>query len=150
MPMVLTREQLQRRKDQAVRFTRDMLSDAGRAEEIASESLEDYAQRRGIELLNPRRDGVMARKTVAAYREELEDLRGQVGIADSPGPFTRPLTPHLPIMPKLHSWPIGPPQHQRPHLLSCTSSQLRRSAFPEIPERTPFLHGFVWPTLASR
>jgi len=49
MPKALTREQLQRRKEQAVRFTRDMLGDAGRDEKIASETLEDYAQRRGIE-----------------------------------------------------------------------------------------------------
>jgi polyhydroxyalkanoate synthesis regulator phasin len=77
MPKTLTREQLKRRKDQAVRFTRDMLGDAGRAEEIASETVEDYAQRRGIELSNPRRD-YMARKKIADYREELEDLKRQV------------------------------------------------------------------------
>jgi hypothetical protein len=76
MTKALTREQLQRRKGQAVRFNRDTLGGGGRAEEIASESLKDYAQRRGIQ--NPRRGHVMARKTIADYREELEDLKGQV------------------------------------------------------------------------
>ena len=40
----LTREQLQSRKEQAVRFTRDVPGDPDRAEEIADESLEDYAE----------------------------------------------------------------------------------------------------------
>src|SRR5262245_37345754 len=43
-PKALTREQLQARKDQAVRFTRDVVGDADRADEIASESLEDLCR----------------------------------------------------------------------------------------------------------
>jgi hypothetical protein len=46
--MELTRDQLQARKDKAVRFTRDVLGDPDRAEEIADESLDDYAERRHI------------------------------------------------------------------------------------------------------
>jgi hypothetical protein len=59
---VLTREQLQSRKEQAVRFTREVLQDPDRAEEIAEESLEDYADRRKIEITNPtiRRNAVRA------------------------------------------------------------------------------------------
>jgi len=38
----LTRAQLESRKEKAVRFTRDVLGDPDRAEEIADESLEDY------------------------------------------------------------------------------------------------------------
>jgi hypothetical protein len=49
----LTREQLQARKEQAVRFTRDVLGDSERAEEIADESLEDYAERRRIQRVLP-------------------------------------------------------------------------------------------------
>jgi hypothetical protein len=41
VPRVPTREQLQSRKEQAVRFTRDGPNDPERAEEIADEGLED-------------------------------------------------------------------------------------------------------------
>jgi hypothetical protein len=44
--MQLTRDQLQARKEKAIRFTQDVLGDPDRAEEIAEESLEDYAERR--------------------------------------------------------------------------------------------------------
>jgi len=46
VPKVLTREQLGSRKEKAVRFTRDVLGDPEPAEEVADESLEDYAARR--------------------------------------------------------------------------------------------------------
>lgn len=49
----LTRDQLQRRKQKAERFVRDVLEDDERAEEIANESLEDYADRRKIRIANP-------------------------------------------------------------------------------------------------
>ena len=39
----LTREQIQSRKDAAVRFTDNVLGDSDRASEIEDESLEDYA-----------------------------------------------------------------------------------------------------------
>jgi len=73
LPIVksLTRDQLQRRKEKAVRFTRDVLEDPDRADEIAAESLEDYAERRKISLTNPRRTKNMARRTKT--REELQD-----------------------------------------------------------------------------
>lgn len=48
----LTRDQLQSRKEKAVRFTRDVLGDPDRADEIEAESLEDYADRREMKLLN--------------------------------------------------------------------------------------------------
>ena len=80
VPKTLTREKLQARKDQAVRFTRDVVGDPDRAAEIQDESLEDYAQRRGIQLSNPwsRRTAMATRKTSADYRAELKDLRDQV------------------------------------------------------------------------
>jgi len=55
----LTREQAQSRKDRAVRFTRDVLDDPERADEIADEDLEDYSERRKIQLINPRRNTAM-------------------------------------------------------------------------------------------
>jgi hypothetical protein len=63
----LTRKQLESRKAQAVRFTRDVLGDEDRANEIEDESLEDYAQRKAIRLTNPK--GV--RKMAAPTRREL-------------------------------------------------------------------------------
>jgi hypothetical protein len=74
----LTREQIQTRKDQAVRFTRDVVGDPERAEEIADESLEAYAERRGFEITNPRRRAIMPRKTIEDYRDEVADLKDQL------------------------------------------------------------------------
>ena len=74
----LTRAQLQSRKKKAVRFTRDVLEDPERAEEIADESLEDYAERRRIQITNPsrRRKAIMARtKSKAELEAENADLK---------------------------------------------------------------------------
>ncbi len=60
----LSREQLQARKEKAVRFVRDVKGDPERAAEIEDESLEDYAARRKIEILNPH-GGTMSRVRVA-------------------------------------------------------------------------------------
>lgn len=75
----LTREQLERRKEKAVRFTRDVLDDPDRADEIADESLEDYAERKKIAVSNPRRKRNMARrvKTREELQEEIADLKAE-------------------------------------------------------------------------
>jgi predicted RNase H-like nuclease (RuvC/YqgF family) len=73
-----TREQIQCRKDKAVRFVRDVLDDPERAEEIAEESLENYAARRKIQILNPTRRATMPGKTVDDYRVEVADLKDQI------------------------------------------------------------------------
>lgn len=57
----LTRDQLESRKEKAVRFVRDVLGDDDRADEIAEESLEDYANRRKIQILKNPIGGNMAR-----------------------------------------------------------------------------------------
>ena len=82
---VLTRKQLESRKAQAVRFTRDVLDDADRAEEIEDESLEDYAERRHIQIQNPkgvRRMAIQTRRELLERIEELEqeneELQGQL------------------------------------------------------------------------
>jgi len=49
----LTRAQVESRKAQAVRFTRAVVGDPGRADEIEDESLESYAERRKLKLENP-------------------------------------------------------------------------------------------------
>ena len=53
MPKSVTRDQLQSRKDKAFRFKRYALGDPERADEIAGESVEGYAERRKITLTNP-------------------------------------------------------------------------------------------------
>jgi hypothetical protein len=80
MQKSLTREQLQSRKERAVRFVRDVLGDPGRAEEIEGESLDDYADRRRIQLTNPskRKTAIMANgKTKAELEAEIADLQDE-------------------------------------------------------------------------
>jgi hypothetical protein len=76
----LTRAQLESRKEKAVRFTRDVLDDPDRADEIADESLGDYAERRGIQVTNPpkRRNAIMATtKSKADLEAEIDDLKDE-------------------------------------------------------------------------
>ena len=90
----LTRDQLQTRKEQAVRFTQNVLGDSDRADEIADESLEDYAERRKIQLTNPRkrRGSSMASKKdlqdqIADLQDENQQLQDQLdAVADIVSP----------------------------------------------------------------
>ena len=90
----LSREQLESRKEQAVRFTENVLGDPDRAAEIADESLEDYAERRKITLTNPcgRSKGIMATKQelldqIADLEEENQQLQDQLdAVADIVSP----------------------------------------------------------------
>ena len=52
MAKKLTRDQVQSRKDAAVRFLEDVKDDPDRASEVADESLEDYAERRHVEFID--------------------------------------------------------------------------------------------------
>src|SRR3989338_4622302 len=70
----LTREQLENRKAQAVRFTRSVLDDDDRADEIEDESLEDYAERRHITITNPKGVMRMATPTRRELLERIEEL----------------------------------------------------------------------------
>ena len=70
----LTRKQVESRKARAVSFTRDVVGDPERADEIADESLESYAKRRGFEIANPRSNKAARRKSVADLEEELANL----------------------------------------------------------------------------
>jgi hypothetical protein len=81
----LTREQLQARKEQAVRFTENVLQDPERADEIADVSLEDYAERRKIQLTNTgrRRSNCMPSKQelldqIADLQDENQSLSDQL------------------------------------------------------------------------
>ncbi|HEV2234787.1 MAG TPA: hypothetical protein VGV68_15460 [Terriglobia bacterium] len=70
----LSRQQLERRKDQAVRFTREVLDDPDRAEEIEGQSLEEYAEGRHIRLLNPQGGRKMAVSTRSELLDKIEEL----------------------------------------------------------------------------
>jgi hypothetical protein len=71
----LTREQLQSRKDKAVRFTRDVLDDPDRAAEIEDEDLEDYADRRKIQLINSGRTSMANGRTKEDLLNEIDELQ---------------------------------------------------------------------------
>lgn len=74
----LSRKQVESRKAKAVKFTQSVLGDPDRAAEIAAESLEDYAQRRKIQITNPARRFTMSRrKTIEDYHQEIADLKDE-------------------------------------------------------------------------
>ena len=70
----LTREQAQARKDAAVRFVDNVLDDPERSDEIEDESLEDYAERRKIQLINPRRSTAMSNADPRTKDELLDEI----------------------------------------------------------------------------
>lgn len=72
----LTRKQLESRKDQAVRFAREVREDDDLADQIEDESLEEYAQKRHITLSNPiggRKMAVRTRRELIERIKELEE-----------------------------------------------------------------------------
>ena len=93
MSKTLTRKQLEGRKEKAARFVRDVLEDSERADEIEDESLEHYAERRKIHMVNPGRTPIMATKEdlkdrIRELEEENDDLQDQLDkIADIAAPI---------------------------------------------------------------
>jgi hypothetical protein len=74
----LTREQLEKRKERAVRFARDVREDDELADQIENESLEEYADHRHIRLLNPtRKEKNMPVPTRRELMERIEELEGE-------------------------------------------------------------------------
>lgn len=73
----LTRKQVESRKAQAVRFTRDVLGDEDRADEIENESLDDYAERRRITITNPKGATLMARDNKRELLDRIEELEAE-------------------------------------------------------------------------
>ena len=68
--------QVEARKEKAVRFVTDVLDDPDRAAEIEDESIEDYAERRKFEIINPkRRTNTVASK--AELQERIEELESE-------------------------------------------------------------------------
>jgi hypothetical protein len=76
----LTREQVQSRKDKAVRFLENVLDDPERAAEVADEDVEAYADRKHIEIVNLGRTRNMANgngRTKQDLLDEINDLRAE-------------------------------------------------------------------------
>jgi hypothetical protein len=73
----LTREQLQGRKDKAARFTETVLNDPERASEIEDESLEDYAERRHIQMTNPNRRKAVMADTKADLKDRIDEIEAE-------------------------------------------------------------------------
>jgi hypothetical protein len=73
----LSREQLQARKEQAVRFTANVLGDPERADEIEGESLESYAERRKIQITNSGRRRNISMATKQELMDQIADLQDQ-------------------------------------------------------------------------
>lgn len=74
----LTLKQVEGRQAKAVGFLQGMLDDPDRAAEVEAESAEDYAARRGFQIVNPEKEATKMAKTVAQLRAEIADLKDEV------------------------------------------------------------------------
>jgi hypothetical protein len=72
----MTRQEVERRKAQAVRF-RDALGDGNRTDEIEDESAEKYAERKPIQVSNPKGARKMPVHTRRELLERIEELEEQ-------------------------------------------------------------------------
>jgi hypothetical protein len=78
-----TRHQVETAKQRAARFVRDVLGDEQRAEEIATETVDDYAERKQITIQNPRKEKLMATKRELELEETIEELEGELNVLRS-------------------------------------------------------------------
>ncbi|MCI0621589.1 MAG: hypothetical protein L0387_07955 [Acidobacteria bacterium] len=89
-----TLRQVETSKDRAARFVENVLGDPERADEIRAEGPEDYAERKGVQIMtNPRRPHVATSKReleeeleeANEYIEELEDKLDRISDVASEG-----------------------------------------------------------------
>jgi hypothetical protein len=78
-----TRDEVERKQDKAVQFLRDVVGNDDLADEIDGLSVEEYAQRKKVRLLNPnlsRRENNMAtsKREMTQRIQELEDYVGEL------------------------------------------------------------------------
>ena len=74
MAKQLTRDQVQSRKDKAVRFLEYVKDDPDRAAEVEDEDLESYAERRGFEIVdNPRKRSLETMANSSWSKDDLLD-----------------------------------------------------------------------------
>ena len=83
--LIVTYDQAAARKDKAERFVRNVLQDDDRADEIADESVESYADRKHYVISNPLKGSTsrMANgngdpRTKAELLDEIDDLQSQL------------------------------------------------------------------------
>src|SRR6516162_2805634 len=75
---ILTRDQAESRKAAAVRFAENVLDDPDKADDIESEDLDNWIERKGITLINPRKRSLevananMSKDELLDYIDELE------------------------------------------------------------------------------
>jgi hypothetical protein len=76
----VTYDQAAAKKDKAERFVRDVLRDDSRADEIADESVEDFADRKKYVISNPRKVSIMANgngQTKQDLLDQISDLQDE-------------------------------------------------------------------------
>jgi hypothetical protein len=67
----LSRDQVEAKQAKAVRFAENVLDDEDKADELAALSPEEYAERRGLRLQNPRGKGVISMRKVNPNGDDL-------------------------------------------------------------------------------
>lgn len=96
-----TRDQVEKMQAKAVRFSDDVLQDSSKADEIAGLSVEEYAARKKITVVNPTRRNRMARRNppptpskeelldrideLEQENQELSDIVDEINDLTSPG-----------------------------------------------------------------
>ena len=74
----LTREQVEAKKAKAVQFLRDVVGDDAKADAFADMDVDDYAERKRIQIINPRRNtmpGGGNGPTKQDLLDQIEDLQ---------------------------------------------------------------------------
>jgi predicted RNase H-like nuclease (RuvC/YqgF family) len=75
----LTRDRVEKMRTKAINFVRDVVGDSDKADEIAGLSVDEYAQRKKITIVNPRRKSLMSTKQdLEAQIEELEEINSDL------------------------------------------------------------------------
>jgi hypothetical protein len=74
MVKALTREQVQAKKDKAVQFLRDVVRDDDKADEFDDMDVEAYAERKHIQIINPRRSTGMPNGDPRSKSELLDEI----------------------------------------------------------------------------
>jgi hypothetical protein len=84
---ILTRNQAATAKKRAAAFTRNVLNDDGRANEIEDETLEDWAEKTGRTIKNPKRQETSMAQT-STTKADLQDTLDNIGdiVADALDP----------------------------------------------------------------
>jgi hypothetical protein len=78
-----TADQVQAKKDKAVQFLRDVVGNDDKANEFDDMDVDEYAQRKDIQIVNPRRNRRMANgtwdpRTKQELLDEIDDLQSQI------------------------------------------------------------------------